>query len=181
MLASRPAEYKGLGVGGRGDQRLWGGKGTLGSATGATREPNLERLDVVQHFPRVSRDLHATPLARKLARAVDHKSAALDPAHFLTVHVLHLDDGKLRAKLFVRVGYQFERKFHFRLEVFVRLQAVAGDTDNDRARLDELAMQVAKLHAFGRAARRVVPRIEINDDRIALVRGQLELTAGRGG
>src|SRR5260221_5286951 len=55
MLASRPAEYKGLWSSGPHDHRLCGGKGTL-------RRPNrhvhrrFQRLGEVQRFLRVARD-----------------------------------------------------------------------------------------------------------------------------
>src|SRR4029453_16970719 len=97
----------------------------------------------------------------KDARAVDDEGAALDAAHLLTVHVLHLDDAELLAQCLVRVRDEFEREAHLRLEAFVRLQAVARDAEDDGARSLEPGMARSKVYALGRAAGGVVLWIKI--------------------
>jgi hypothetical protein len=84
------------------------------------------------------------------------------------IHILLLDDTVQIAHGFVGVGDERERKLVLGLEVLVRLDRVARNTDHDGAGGQEVGVQVAEVLAFGGAARRVVLGIEIQDHRAAL-------------
>src|SRR5205814_6285885 len=75
-----------------------------------------ERLHEFEHFLGVPRHLHAAPLFRELAGAIDDERAPLDSAHFLAVHVFHFDDAERAAELLIGIGEVRERKAHLRLE-----------------------------------------------------------------
>src|SRR3972149_512286 len=84
-----------------------------------------ERLNKVEYLLGMAGNLDAAPLAADCAPGVEHERAALDAAHLLAVHLLHLDHAELLAGFLVLVCEQLERELHLRLEVLVRLQAVA--------------------------------------------------------
>src|SRR6185295_1266827 len=56
---------------------------------------------------------------------------------------------------------------------------VARYASDDGAGLQELRIEIAKLLAFGRAPRRVVARVEIQDDRMASLVGEAERAVRR--
>jgi len=127
----------------------------------------------------VAGHLDAAPLAHELAVRADEERRALDPADLLSVHVLHLDDAELLAELLVGVADEREREAHLRGEALVRLDRVARDAGDDRSRLREPVVQVAELRALGRAAGRVVLRVEVEHDRVPAVVGQRKRAGGR--
>src|SRR5438105_7012154 len=149
------------------------------SYCGGNRTSALQGLDEVQHFFGVSGHLDAAPFLRNLAVAIDDERASLDAAHFLAVHVFHLDDAEFAAQLFIRIRDEFEGKPHLRLESLVRLERIARASDDDGAKLAELGIEIAKLRAFVRAARRVVLRIDVEHHRMSFLRRQLERSARR--
>ena len=121
----------------------------------------------------------SAPLARQLAARVEHESAALYAAHLAPVHVFHFDDAEQLARRFFRVGQEFEREAHFRLEAFVRFQAVARDAEDRALEFLELRVEVAEILALGSAAWRVVFGVEVDDDRVAALLEKLKgLVAG---
>jgi hypothetical protein len=70
----------------------------------------------------------------------------------------------------------------FGLEVLVGLHAVAGDMPKDLpAQGLELRMQVAKILAFGGAARSAVLGIKIKDDAASFVITESDVPAAGGG
>ena len=95
-----------------------------------------------------------------LPSAVDDEGAALDAAHLLAVHVLHLDDAELRAERSRRRRASSSNgQAHLGLEVLVRLEAVARDAGDDGAGAWRTAScRSRNCRALGRAARRVVLR-----------------------
>src|SRR5436190_1440757 len=157
-----------------------GGSASIRSGSSCGSTGRSECFSKVEYLLCVSGHLDPAPFAREGAALVDHERAALDAAYFAAVHVLHLDHAEQRAGLLFRVAEQVERKLHLRLEAFVRFQRVARDAEDQRARTDELLVQVAKLHSFGRAPRRVVPGVEIQHDVRAAQGGEAERAAGRG-
>ncbi|MCY1553943.1 hypothetical protein D9M68_904760 [compost metagenome] len=62
----------------------------------------------------------------------------------------------------------------------MRLHVVTRDAEYLGARLDEILVFVAELHGFGRAAWRVVLRVEIQHDGLAKVRLVADLDAAGG-
>src|ERR1700730_18035997 len=80
---------------------------------------SLESLNEVEHLLAMSGHFHSAPFLSHLAGAVNHKGAALDAAHFLAVHVLHLHDTELSAQRLVRIGEELERESHLGLEVLM--------------------------------------------------------------
>ena len=140
-----------------------------------------KRLHKPQHLRRMPRRLQPAPALHQLAIHVEHKRAALDAAHLLAVHVLQLHHAEQFADFFIGVGEQFEREAELGLEAFVRFQAVARDADDDRVGLAEVGVQVAELLAFEGAAGGVVLGVEIDDDVLAAMVGQLEWGVAGGG
>ncbi|MNT00540.1 hypothetical protein D3C72_1349760 [compost metagenome] len=126
----------------------------------------------------MARDLHPAPLLHQHAIGVDQKGAALNASHLLAIHILLLDDAEQIAHGFVGVGDEGERKFVLGLEVLMRLQRVARDTDDHGAGRQEFGVQVAEVLAFGGAARRVVLGVEIQDHGAALALVKADRTNG---
>src|SRR5450759_2309143 len=106
-------------------------------------------------------NLDTSPLAPDDTLGAEDEGAALDAAHPFAVHVLHLDHLELGAHLLFAVGEQIERTAEFRLEAFMRFEAVARDAVDAAAQFPELRVQIAKLDALGGATRGVVFGIEI--------------------
>src|SRR5687768_667885 len=67
-----------------------------------------ECFNKVEYLLDMAGHLHSAPLPAYGAVAIQYKSAALDAAHLLAVHVLHLDDAEERADFLVLVGEQIE-------------------------------------------------------------------------
>ena len=98
------------------------------------------------------------------ALAVDQESAALDTQEFLAVHALFLNHVVELANFFVGIAQQFEWKCHLAFEFLVRLDDVGRDAADGRLGFLELRIGRGKVGALLGAPRRVVARIEINDD-----------------
>jgi len=101
------------------------------------------------------------------AVAVDDEGAAFDAAHLLAIHVFHFHDREQIADGFVGVGAKFEGQRLLGLEVLVRLQAVARNSQYYRVDRDELRMEVAELLRLGGTAWRAVLGVEIDDNDLA--------------
>ncbi len=126
--------------------------------------------------------LHAAPLLAQYAVPVDQEGAAVDAHVFLAVELLQLDHVEQLADRFILVADQFEGEFLFALEVLVGLQAVAGDAEDLGIGLLERRVLVAEALALGGATGGAVLRVEVQDDLLALQRGQGHLlAAGCGG
>ena len=83
-------------------------------------------------------------------------------------HVVLLDpDAVLLGGLVVGVGEERERQVVLLLELDMGLLVVGADAEDDRARALELPPGVANPAGLGRAAGRVVPGIEVENDRLA--------------
>src|SRR5450432_993281 len=148
--------------------RRWATRRSRAAARVAWRSAGLlDRLDGLQHFLDVAGDREAAPLGAQDAAAVDQEGAALDALDLLAVHDLVLDHAEHVAELFFGVGDQLERQLEVLLEAIVRRHVVARDAEQHGAGLDEILVVVAKLHRFGGAARRVVLRVEVEDDDLA--------------
>src|SRR5262249_16108040 len=78
-------------------------------------------------------------------------------------HVFHFHYPEELAELLVGIADQFERKLHLCLETFVRLETVARDAEDIGVGLLEARQRLADVDTLGRAARRVVLRIEIQN------------------
>src|SRR5437868_5930898 len=77
----------------------------------------------------------------------------------------------------IRVREQREVELVFALELDVTGNVVGTDAEDFSPELFELLRAVAECTGFARAARRVVARIEVKDDRAALEIGQLHFAA----
>src|SRR4051812_21915243 len=95
----------------------------------------------------------AAPLARQVAACIKCKRAALDAAHLPAVKIFHLDDSEEFAGSFFLVRQQIERELHLRLETFMRLEAIARDSEYRAFQFLELRIEIAEVLAFGGAAR----------------------------
>src|SRR5262245_22241396 len=90
--------------------------------SGFTRREDAESgrrsvgFNKVEHLLRMTRNLHPSPFAPDHAIAVENEGAALDAAHLLAVHVLHLHYTKLIADRLFLVRKQIEGKIHLGLE-----------------------------------------------------------------
>ena len=115
----------------------------------------------------MTRHLDAAPLLAQHAAGVDQERGAFDSPYFFAIHFLHFDDAEKGAQHFFLIGNQREGQFEFCLEIVMRAQAVARHAEDFRAGLLELRIQITELQTFGRAARRVVLRIEIQDELLA--------------
>src|SRR5579883_2595963 len=125
----------------------------------------------------MARHLHLAPHLGDLAVLVDQKGGAIDTHVFAAVQAL-LDPGAIfGADLSVLVGNQREVKLVLRLELVVTRYAVLADADNLRLEFLEGSRRIAKAAGFGRASRRVVLGIEIEDDWFAAELGKRELAA----
>jgi hypothetical protein len=85
------------------------------------------------------------------------------------------------AHLLVHIGQQIEGQVQFGLEVLVGFHAVPRDTEYLPAQGLELRMQVAKILAFGGAARSAVLGIKIKDDAASFVITESDVPAAGGG
>src|SRR5262245_25695733 len=122
-------------------------------------------------------DLDPAPFARQHPVGSDDEGAALDAADFLPVQVLQLHDFELLADRLIRVREQLEREPHLLLEALVRGERVSRYAEDRGARAPELAVQVAKIAAFGAAAGGVVLGIEVQDQRAPALGRERELRA----
>src|SRR6266702_5145183 len=135
----------------------------------------------IEHLLGVTGNLDSAPFAPESAVAVEHEGAALDPAHLLSVHVFHLHDSELAADFLGLVRKQLEGKAHLGLEIFVRPETIARDSDYRTSRLLELGVEIAELRPFVGAARGVVLRVEIEDEQLGFDRREPEFLAAGGG
>ena len=129
----------------------------------------------------MARYLDATPFTAQDAVTVDDEGAAFDAPNLFPIHVFHFHYCEQVTDRFVGVGAEFEGQCLFGLEVFVRFNAVPGNAQNYGVDRNKAIMEIAKLLCFGRAARRAVLGIEIDNDDLAGLGRQVEdLSAGGG-
>ena len=76
------------------------------------------------------------------------------------------------------VAQQGERQVVLVGELHVRLDGVAADADHGRTGVGEVLVVVAERAGLGGAARRVVGRVEVDDDPVAALVAQLDGVAG---
>src|SRR5262249_42756761 len=150
-------------------------------AAGSESSGRSVGFNKVEHLLCVAWNLDSAPLAPDDAVAVDDEGAALDAAHLPAVHVLHLHDAELRAHLLALVGEQVEGKLHLGFEVLVRLQGVARHAEYRGSGLHEPGVEVPELRSFDRAARGVVPGIEVENHQSGFRRREPEVVSAGGG
>src|SRR5438094_82500 len=115
-------------------------------------ESRFQAFDEFEDLLYMAWHFDAAPHLAHDAARIDDERAALDAAHLFAVHAFHLDDVEELARALFSVGEQLERKAHFRLEAFMRLQAVARNAIDVAPELLELGVKIAELLTFGRAA-----------------------------
>src|SRR5258708_15752503 len=112
-------------------------------------------------------DLDLGPEAADDALVVDQHGRALDAHVFAAIHALLHPDAVFLADLPALVRGEGEGQRIFLLELVMRAHRISGDADDRRFRLREIGHGVAKPASLGGTARRVVLRIQIDDDRLA--------------
>ena len=123
--------------------------------------------------------LHAAPFLTQYAVAVDEKGAAVHAEILLAVEFLQLDHIEQLAELLVLVADQLEGKALLGAKVLVGFQAVARDAKDQGVGREKRLMVIAKTLTFGRTARCVVLRIEVQHDLLAGQRREVDrLAAG---
>src|SRR6185312_5348845 len=140
-------------------------------------QPGLKRLGGVQHRLGVSGHLHLSPDALDDA-VLDQEGRAVD-AHIFAAIELLLDPAFValdhRA---LGIGAQGDREAVLVGELLVALHAVLGDPDDADAGLGELRRQRAEVLALHGAAGRVVLRVEVEHQRLALEVGETDRPRG---
>src|SRR5690606_10552214 len=120
--------------------------------------------------------------AHEPAVRVDDEGRTLDAAHLPAVQVLLAEHVECPTQRLVGGGDELEGELQLRLEVRVRLQAVARNAQHDGPRIDEGFVQVAEVGALPRAAGRVVLRAEVQDEPAPCQVGRVvDFTAGGSG
>ena len=97
-----------------------------------------------------------------LKQMIDAYNAAEQDANVIAVEEVPMD--RISAYGVVGVGKQRERQLVLLLELDMRAFVVGTDAEHDGARALELAPGVADPAGLGRATRRVVPRVEVEND-----------------
>src|SRR5687768_1378005 len=162
---------------------------TFVSSTNARRAPLAGRFFIAselpgrgQNFPGVPLDADLAPFAADRALRVDQERAALDAHHLAPVHVLLPPCSEQRGDRVVLVRAELERELHLVLELAVRLESVRRNAEYPRAGAPEGGREVAEVAALERAARRVVARVEVDDEvHVALVAEPEFAARGRDG
>src|SRR5271156_2468380 len=90
----------------------------------------------------------------------DEEGGALNPNHFLAVHILFLENIKLFADYFVYICKERIGQVVLLSELLLRLRRVTRDTENNGACLLYLLEDVAKTAGFDRTAGSIGPGIE---------------------
>ena len=126
-------------------------------------------------------DSHFAPFLPEFAFSVDQEGTANNAHEFAAVHVFLLNYVKLLAQCLIRIGQQVKWEILFRLEIFVRLQAVTRYAENFRIVLTELLIAVTKILPFQGATGCAVFGVEIEQEVRAfeILEGQF-LVAGSG-
>ena len=114
----------------------------------------------------------AAPLVNQCAIRANDEGASLDAAHLLAVHIFQLEGAEQIACRFTGIREQREGQGELGFEIFMRFDAVARNTHDFAIFLLEFFMQIAKLLSFGRAARRIVLGVKVNDQMLAARAGQ---------
>src|SRR5258705_1382933 len=108
--------------------------------------------------------LHLAPLLAQHARGVDEESAAFDAHELAAVQALLADDVEQLADAAPGIAQEVERKLHLGAELVMRLDAVGRDAEDERAGLAKGGREIAEVFTLARAARRVVARVEIENE-----------------
>ena len=138
------------------------GKGWLGASLLFLRV--VQCLGGLEHGLDMTGHLHAAPFLTQYAVAVDEKGAAVHAEILLAVEFLQLDHIEQLAELLVLVADQLEGKALLGAKVLVGFQAVARDAKDQGVGREKRLMVIAKTLTFGRTARCVVLRIEVQHD-----------------
>ena len=118
-------------------------------------------------------DLHLRPGADDLPVRTDEEGRADDPHELPAVEALLSPRAELLRDGVIRIDEQRERELVLRGELLVALLVVGGDPQHHRAALLEGGVLVAEVARLGGAARRVVLRVEVDDDVLPLEVAQL--------
>ncbi len=93
-------------------------------------------------------DFDLAPFGAQLPRLVNQESASLNAHEFAPVETLFLDDIKISAQLFVRIGQKIELKSEFGPEFLVGCQAISGYAQYDSILPPEFGVQITKVLAL---------------------------------
>ncbi len=91
---------------------------------------------------------YTTPFSPHNTARVDYKRTVFDAAYIFSMHVFHLHDAEHMAQVFVFIGLQLEGEPHFGFEVFVRAQAVPGNTIYIATKPVTLVVKLVELTPF---------------------------------
>ena len=153
--------------------------GRAGSAPAFLFLRVVQCLGGPEHGLDMTGHLHAAPFLTQYAVAVDEKGAAVHAEILLAVEFLQLDHIEQLAELLVLVADQLEGKALLGAKVLVGFQAVARDAKDQGVGREKRLMVIAKTLTFGRTARCVVLRIEVQHDLLAGQRREVDrLAAG---
>ena len=122
-----------------------------------------------QHLRRVVFGLDLLEGLYDDAVLVDEVRGAHDAKGLLAVHVLFVPDVICFDGFELRVRKKCEGKLVLLFELLVGRNGVLADTDDDGTFFPEGGHQIAKGTGLGRAARRVVSRVEVQDDLLAFI------------
>ena len=135
----------------------------------------------VEHFISMSLNPHFAPFFAQFAIVVDQERAAFDAHEFASIQGLFLDDVKLFAQFFFRIGQEVKREFLLGLKFLMGGHAVSRNAQNYRVLSLELRVKISKILPFGCTARGSIFWVKVDDDIIATKRLQLNsLIACRG-
>src|SRR5271157_1096166 len=128
--------------------------------------------DQRQHFLSVAFRFNlGKDVQQGLVRA-DHECGPLDAPHFLSVHVLFLQNAKLIAHFLVYISKECVRQAVFGAELGLVPGCIAGDAKHNRAGRLELFEGIAEAAGLNGAARSIRSGVKEEYDRLAGVSGQ---------
>src|SRR2546422_7241670 len=138
-----------------------------------------------ENLVRVAFDLDLAPNLRNRAGLVDQEGRPLDPEILSAVHVLPFPDVVRGGDASVIIAEQREIQVILVLELHVALRVVPAHAEDDRTLRCDASEVVPETARFLRATGRVVFRVEVEDDFLAVevfqgdlatvVRGQREV------
>ena len=152
----------------------------LGPSAALSFSGTHESADAVEHRRRVPLDLHRVPELSDRTVWRDEEGAADDPHAGLAVHLLLAPHAPRLGDGAVGVGDEREGEALLGLEPIVALDAVAAHPHDDGPEGGEVIVQIAEVPGLGGAAGRGVARVEVDDDRAALLRSEVEVPVGGG-
>lgn len=95
---------------------------------------------------------------------IDQKSTPFYPSDLLAIPVFHLHHTVELANCFISIGNQLKRKFKLALKIFMRFDAVAGDSQNVSVKALKFRVKIAEVLAFLGSAGGIVPGVKVKND-----------------